>query len=289
MLGLPGALGAAGLQGGMGLAGAASPNGLQSVDKAFDILAGTIGGLVLPGFVILGGMALTAANALKEWISANKLEIVNSWAEAIMAATKAAQEFADWWNQGGIKKNIAEAGDRAGKAVGAIDLFAAKDELNAANKAGAVLDDIIQRNNIRREAGHLGGLRPLAGLDEQNQRLAGLGLGRGEVIQKGAAAAGQEPGPGGNDIFKLMLAALDNSEKVLRDMQTSMGRPSLTDPVSKWKEVAQAISQSELENRKLAMQKENLDTTREILNIARQFIANQLMQGMPAVIPIRLG
>lgn len=273
---------------GMGLAAAASPNGLQSVDKAFEILAGTVGGLLLPGFVILGGVALTAADGLRDWLKAHKTNVIENWINVIDVAAKSVKAFGDWFDKWIAGKEQPKGEGRAD----AFDVFGAVNALAEQEEAGERLHREIKKGNERRQLlVDLGGgdlekgiqFKKNLGLDHeglvrdrigfQNDRLNGMIPGRGQAAGQGgpggdpqdwglfgraaAAAAG-----GGKDFLG---RALDNADKVLNDMAVSVGKPGITDPASKWKEVAVAISQSELENRKLAMQKEQLQLSRDVV------------------------
>lgn len=109
---------AAGLQTGKGvaasLAAQSSANGLESVSKAFSVLEGTVGRLLMPAFVVAGGVALTLAEDLGEVISKNLPDIVEGWSKAITKAIGTAEEF------GGFLKAVAAGKPReAGATIAA--------------------------------------------------------------------------------------------------------------------------------------------------------------------------
>lgn len=276
MLGLPIAgLGAAGMLGGgiasagLNMAGAAAPNGLQSVDKAFDILAGTIGSMLLPGVVALGGAALMAADGIQAFIDENMDSIIETWADAIETATKALQDFTEW---------------------------AKAPVKNTANSALDFLDSLDRKTNKWGRSGGIGppqeGVGPFAGLSPQqqamlekmeggaadkqrfrdmmeNRQLDFMPAGSGPGLAEGIFGKG---GLGGHikDIDKKTERAASlrelaaNMRMITSDMQQSVLRPSLTDPVGKWKEVAMQIQNSELEMKKLDMQQKAIDATNRL-------------------------
>lgn len=217
---------------GLGLAGAASPNGLASVDKAFDLLAGTIGSIVLPGVVALGGAAIMGASRIQAWIDKNLDKIIDSWTSAIVGATDAAKGFAAWWDRW---KPGGENAQEARKAVFGIPTD--REKFGAQGR-----DPNFPQERIPDAIARRAGLIPANGKDPNFPQ---------ERKPDPEAAAG-------------LRELAGNMRMITRDMQQSILRPSLTDPVGKWKEVALQIQNSELEMRKLDMQQKAIDASNRL-------------------------
>lgn len=88
--GLAGALSYRGVK---SLAGAAG--GMDSADKGFQLLGGTIGGLLMPAFTALGAVALTASDYMQSWIDKNLDSVIDMWTDAIEYATSAIGVFGE--------------------------------------------------------------------------------------------------------------------------------------------------------------------------------------------------
>lgn len=230
-----GVLGGAAVGLGAGLAGSASPNGLQSVDKGFEVLSGTIGTMLLPGFVALGGVALVAADSIRAFIAEHRVQIIEAWVNAIVLATEAAKQFAK-------------------AAAGTSDVFGGGFKI-----IGGILS--LDQDKIR------------AGLI---QGLVGGGVaaqgGQGVANAIGGGRPGGAAGPNAAGDFLGKLA--DKMDMIAKDMQSSLGTTGMTDPASKWKEVALAVQKSDLEIRKMTM-------FAEAMQLVRDFIGELRKQAVP--------
>lgn len=283
-----------------GLAASASPNGLQSVDKAFELLSGTIGSMVLPGFVALGGAAMMGATRVQVWIDKNLDNIIDGWATAIKSAWESVQKFGDWFDKWVLGKTDKEGKTREDTVGENLGMAGAIGALWDAEEKGDALHQKIQAGNKRREAlwdeqaGQFINNRPImdAGrLAAQNKDLQKLGLeGRGQAVWgmqpqakvddngkvQGLNAAGK---PDTSDIDKhlatanLMREQATNMRVITKDMAASWSKPGITDPVSKWKEVAMQLARSEMDQKLLDMQKRGLDASNRLAD-AMERMAN---------------
>lgn len=276
-------------------AGASSPNGLESVNKSFDILAGTVGSVLMPGFVAAGALALTFADNIKESIDANLPDIINGWVVAIDGAISSVGKFGKWFEDfvNGRSGDPHAGKEGHGLADGwgnRFDLFGQLNALADHEEAGNALWQEIQKGNKRRdalwdkEAGKF--IAPPMNperLAQQNERLGKFRdiLGRGAVLDgapnQGGNVAGA--GPGGQWVEIARKAAIaggaqvdggfagkfaKNFEQIIKDMEQSVGRPSITDPSAKWNENQLAMMKSDLEARQMQMWIDGLELLREI-------------------------
>lgn len=237
LAGLGGVLAGGAIGAGAGLAGAASPNGLQSVDKAFEVLSGTIGSTLLPGFVALGGVALVAADSVRAWVAEHRVSIIEAWVNALVIATEAAKEFA---------KAAAGTGNVIG---GGFKIVGGVLSLDMNQVMGGVAQAAV------------GGINAVQG---------GIGVANAVGIGGGAGVAGGAGGKNADFLGKLA----DKMDMIAKDMQSSLGTSGMTDPASKWKEVAIQIQKSDLEIRKMTMFAESMQ-------LVRDFIAELRKQNAP--------
>ncbi len=255
LIGLPlAAAGAAGMVAGagLGLAGAAAPNGLASVDKAFDLLAGSIGTILLPGVVALGGVAIMAADRVQSWIDKHLDSIIDKWVTAIEGATSAIDKFA--WALQHPGEAMAEGSLALHKAVGIPGP-------ETTDPVGERVQELFKQSRERRNGGFAGvGFGAQGGARNGNGVWAGANWMGKEFGGVGAMGVGGLPGQ--DKGWQKELA--DNMRMITRDMQMSIRQPSITDSVGKWKEAALQIQQSELEMRKLEMQQKAIDASNRL-------------------------
>lgn len=231
-----------------GLAGAASPNGLNSVDKAFSILAGTVGSLVLPGMVAFGAGALMAADRVQDFVNSNMNEIIDGWASAIEGATNAVQIFAD-----GLSK--------AGGFLDDLNLPGAMGRKFKADQRGKDLDAEIAMGNRLRE---MGLQRPdLMRREWNGDKPIDLPAGVHGIDLWKFADAGAGGGAGAGN--PLLGEFADKMQVILKDMEQSMGPgSSINDPAARWREVALQVNKSELEMKQMEMWRQALDLVKNI-------------------------
>ncbi len=257
-LGIAGAAGAfaGGVMGaGLNLAAAAAPNGLQSVDKAFNILAGTIGSIVLPGVVILGGVALAAAGFIAQWVQAHKVQIINFWVDAVQSATTAVKKFT--WALEHPGEAMAEGSLAVNKALG-IPGPETTDPVG-----DRVKELFAQARAARGVAGGGFGMQGGGGppVAAGNQRIGEGGV--GGIGQQGFVngAVGAAPPPAAN---KFLGDVATGMMQIIKDMRQSMGMTGITDPVAKWKEVAMQVQKSDLDRQNIANQEKSLQFLQQI-------------------------
>ncbi len=288
VIGLPlaavGAAGAAagGIAGaGLNLAGAAAPNGLGSVDKAFQILAGTIGSIVLPGVIMLGGVALAASGYIAAWVDAHKTDIIKFWTEGVISATRAVIAFAKEMNKF-IPDKPEELG--APESENMFDILGPIGRMMKSDEENRRLDEELERAKVA----------PFVGMGPVNWRLAGKPVnGQAPDMLKGRRELGAGPvgGPGQNPNFpqvaaadapkanKFLMDVADGMKSVIKDMRSSMGTSGINDPVNKWKEVAMQIQKSDLDRQMLANQEKHLKLAEAAEGWLRQIAGG----GAPAV------
>lgn len=230
-------------------AGAATPNGLDSVNKAFTLLSGTIGSLVLPFFVTLGSVAMMLSTRLQAWIDANLDQIIEGWGDAIEGATDAIIDFTDW-----LEKAPGGAGN-IGRGIGQLGQGALAG--GNANLIGQGIGNIFggAQNVVP------GGIVPK---DKSMFPFLQTVEERTKEIKKG----------------ELMLEGAQNAREIIKDMRSSMVQSSIQDPAAKWKEVALQIQRSILDQKLLDMQERNIRQL-ERNTEALENRANMLIRGDP--------
>lgn len=259
--GAVGALAGATAGAGLGLAGASSPNGLASVDKAFTILAGTIGSVVQPYVVALGGAAMMAGEWFRELIDSNLDSIIDTWVTAIDTATTAVMNFAEWLKHPveSTANWMMDQNEKINKAVGFHQLQGGAGPFAGPNFQEQAI--LAQGNAGEREQflkmRHGGAFN----LDfAQENKGPSLFPWRQTVDERTAELKKAD---------KLDKLA-DNMMMITKDMRSSMVQPNIQSPVDRWKEIALQIQKSDLDRRMLEMQERNLRMTEEHINALRE-------------------
>jgi hypothetical protein len=239
-------------------AAAASPNGMQSIDKAASLLSATIGQAVLPGFVMLGASLATAADLVRTQLAPGAATLAQAWAGAIPAFVSLAQTVA--------------AATTALMSFGELlnprnyDIGGAFDEAEAAQRQERSLIREMEGVEARRARGE----RPMT-IEEMHGTAAvpagvvkvpGMGSG-GELIQ----------GPTGT-----AAGFIDNFDAIVKDMQASGlgGKQGFTDDIANvWKQIQVQSQRSALEAKQMSIWS---DMLKQLQTISRE------MSRQPAVV-----
>ncbi len=236
------------VQAAKGFASSASPNGLTSVDKAFNILAGTIGQVVLPYFVAFGGAAMMAATRLQAFIGANLDTVIDTWTTVIEGAIEATQTFADFLSHPG--RSTANAamdlfvGNGPGQRQEGVSPFAgASPQMMAMLQQMGNQAEIDRFLQIRHQANNLD-LLPNSQGPSMFPFLKTMAE-RDKDIRKGEAG----------------MELAQNMRAIVKDMRSSQVQSGINDPVNRWKEVALQIQKSDLDRKMMEMQERSLRLT----------------------------
>jgi hypothetical protein len=217
-----------------GFASAASPNGMKSVDKTFEIFSAVVGAQVLPAFVMLGAGVLTAAQLLRENLAASVDDVVRTYQEWKPV-------FAGFG--GALKELTADIISAAGKIVKWVTW------------AVTGKDDRAYVENPRNDP-HLG-----------KNEFGGGGPPPPEKVQPGEAAGGQAPNqPSDPTKPKSLMGRYDENLKLLaKDVAAGLGGNAggtIGGVEEAWKKAQQAAMGANMDKQLLQIQVENS----EILN-----------------------
>lgn len=228
-----------------GVAGAGSPNGMGSVNKAFDLLVGTIGNILMPGFVAAGAAAMMFADQVKEWTEANFDQVVENWTDAIIGAIDAAERFG---------KVVGDIGNKLNPKGEPIGLMSGP---NMSVNAGAAVGDAIDEWATKLITGNMDAWR---GIPDDPR------AGKGDPAPGGAEAGAKVAKAGGANFGKFF----DNMEMIVKDMNASMGSAGIGGVAAKWAQSQQELMKSDLENKQMQMMMDGIRLLREIVERGRK-------------------
>lgn len=117
-----------------GLAASALPQGMKQVDTAFDILAGTIGQVVAPAFVMIGAGALTLAQQIAGILAPNMDSLAQAFADMAGVAVRCVEALTTFAKKtseqgiGGLATSVGKMGVFGPGGMAAAYLFGKSDD-----------------------------------------------------------------------------------------------------------------------------------------------------------------
>lgn len=263
-----------------GFAAASNPSGTKPLSEAFELLAASVGVVVLPGMVLLAAGVMTAAQIIREDLRPALGDVAKWYAENVPAMAEFAKEVAN---------ATIEVGKWAAHLIKTGELETLTDKDKGSDSAKRIGD--LDPRNIGRYIGEeYGNARIKAALDQaiqaggHGQNQFGHGdlqfVGPPENTASGSAVSGSPagidpknfvgpPAPAGH-----MDKFLDNAEMILKQMEVAQGgAPGFSSIADAWKKAQSSAFESPMQAMMRQFHQENIGVLKEQLIEARK--ANQ--------------